>query len=127
MQRINKKIIFCLTGIAIVGLVIVYGRFDPGDSYLFPKCPFKVSTGYSCPGCGSQRAIHEILNLRIGNAIKANALLVVSIPYLLILSAAQLFRYKNRHIMYLYYAVYSAKAIWGVCILVVLWWVIRNF
>ncbi|MBN8622456.1 MAG: DUF2752 domain-containing protein [Flavobacteriales bacterium] len=50
----------------------------------FPSCPFKSLTGFDCPGCGSQRAIHEILHLNFKKAFKYNALLVLAIPYILL-------------------------------------------
>ncbi|WP_225974845.1 DUF2752 domain-containing protein [Arachidicoccus ginsenosidivorans] len=52
------------------------------DSSWFPKCPFRSLTGLQCPGCGSQRAIHDLLNLDILGAFRENALMVVSIPYI---------------------------------------------
>tara|TARA_R110002051_G_scaffold197582_1_gene265073 strand:- start:15043 stop:15462 length:420 start_codon:yes stop_codon:yes gene_type:complete len=46
---------------------------------IFAVCPFHYMTGYHCPGCGSQRAIHDLLNFRIWEAIKHNVLLLVVI------------------------------------------------
>lgn len=36
-----------------------------------------------CPGCGSQRAVHHLLNAEIKQAFTLNPLLVLSIPYLI--------------------------------------------
>lgn len=63
-------------------LILVYKTYNPLDSVFFPKCPFKAATGYDCAGCGSQRAVHHLLNLNIGEAFRENMLLVVSIPYI---------------------------------------------
>jgi len=63
-------------------LILVYKTYNPLDSAFFPKCPFKVATGYDCAGCGSQRAVHHLLNLNIREAFRENMLLVVSIPYI---------------------------------------------
>ena len=40
-------------------------------------------TGLSCPGCGAQRATHELLHLNLKSAFAYNPLLVVSLPYAL--------------------------------------------
>ena len=70
-----------LLGIAAIFLGI-YTFFNPADFVLFPKCPFWLLTGYQCPGCGSQRAIHHLLNGHWQEAFRQNALLVISLPYL---------------------------------------------
>lgn len=37
-------------------------------------CPFNALTGFLCPGCGSLRAMHDLLNLRVADAFQHNAL-----------------------------------------------------
>ncbi len=76
-KRIHYGIYFTL--LVLVGLI--YYFYHPAHYQLFPKCIFKMATGLSCPGCGAQRATHELLHLNFKNAIAYNALLVVSIPY----------------------------------------------
>ncbi|MCB0770314.1 MAG: DUF2752 domain-containing protein [Flavobacteriales bacterium] len=48
----------------------------------FLSCPFRLLTGLLCPGCGSQRAVHDLLHLRLEDAFRHNGLLVASIPLL---------------------------------------------
>lgn len=121
----NKVLLFLVITISFV-LVIIYGKLNPENSQLFPKCPFKTLTSYECPGCGSQRAVHYLLNLEINSAIHANALLVLSIPYVLILFFAELLKSKSRLFMGLYKIFYSTKAIWAVFLIIVFWWFARN-
>jgi hypothetical protein len=126
MLRTKKIVFFCLVISIFVPLVIIYGKLNPENSQLFPKCPFRILTSYECPGCGSQRAIHYLLNLKIGSAIQANALLVLSIPYVLLLFLAELLKPKSRFFTRLYKILYSAKAIWTVFLIIVFWWFARN-
>ena len=42
-----------------------------------------TSTDIKCPGCGSQRAIHSLLNLDIKSAFGYNPLLVCTLPYII--------------------------------------------
>ncbi|NLL27350.1 MAG: DUF2752 domain-containing protein [Bacteroidales bacterium] len=125
MFRTKSKVLLLVIAVFVV-LVIIYSKLNPENSNLFPKCPFRVLTGYECPGCGSQRAVHYLLNLEINNAIKANALLVFSIPYILILFFAELLKAKSKFFMNLHKILYSTKAIWVVFIIIVVWWIARN-
>lgn len=64
---------------------VVYFFTDPARTVWMPKCPLKMMTGIDCPGCGSQRMIHALLNFDLSGAWHANPFLVLSTPYLLIL------------------------------------------
>ena len=78
----NKSVFFIIFLALILG--VIYFVFDPSKGLFFPSCPFKSLTGFDCPGCGSQRAIHEILHLNFKKAFEYNALLVLAIPYILL-------------------------------------------
>lgn len=67
-----------------IGLIGLYFTFSPQKELFFPHCPFLQFTGWQCPGCGSQRAIHCLLHFNLAEAFKYNQLLVVSIPYILL-------------------------------------------
>lgn len=126
MFRTKKIVVFGLVISLFVFFVIIYGMLNPENSHIFPKCPFRILTGYECPGCGSQRAIHFLLNLKIDSAIQANALLVLSIPYILLLFFAEMLKLKSRFYMRLYNILFSTKAIWTVLVIIVIWWFARN-
>lgn len=61
-------------------LLLVYGILDPEKTPCFPRCPFFIATGWKCIGCGSQRALHDLLNLDISNAFRHNAFFVCFLP-----------------------------------------------
>ena len=42
--------------------------FEPGKTGFFPSCPFRALTGFNCPGCGTTRALHQLLH---GNVVAA--------------------------------------------------------
>ena len=69
--------------LALVGGIVLF-LFDPTQSSLFPKCPFLVLTGFQCPGCGAQRAVHALLHGDLRMAWAMHPLLVASIPYILL-------------------------------------------
>lgn len=63
-------------------LVMLY-VYNPVDTPLFPKCMFRVVTGWSCPGCGMQRFLHAFMHGRILEAISYNYMLLFLFPYVL--------------------------------------------
>lgn len=108
---------------AVLALLLVLGTFDPQKSDFFPKCPFLMLTGLKCPGCGTQRALHQLLNLNLGQAFRYNALMVMSIPLLVFLISAEALK---RRFPKLYRICMSPVLSWGILAAVLLWWVLRN-
>ena len=104
-------------------MTVVYFFIDPTASPLFPKCPFWYVTNIKCPGCGSQRAIHDLLHLDITAACSHNLLMTLSIPYLLLLIYSQ--QNQKRHPR-LYKTLYGRIAIYAALIIIVIWTVLRN-
>jgi len=122
----NKKIKWGIYFIVLIVLIYLYKTFNPADNIFFPKCPFRTLTGYKCPGCGSQRAIHSLLNLNITSAFKENLLLVISIPYLLIGFVFNTKKVKNDKIVLWRKLLYGTNAIKIILVLIILFWILRN-
>ena len=64
----------CVLAIFIVLLIAGFSLlffFNPEDEVFFPVCFFKYVTGLPCPGCGLQRAMHQLMH----GHIKASLLL----------------------------------------------------
>ena len=69
------------TTAGLLGLVGV-GLNDPATTDLFPSCVFLSLTGLECPGCGSTRCVHQVLNGNLQQAVDLNILTVVAMPWL---------------------------------------------
>lgn len=87
-MRTSHKIVFIIIFaiIAIVTMVVmvkIYRDNNPLESNKFPKCSFYVTTGYKCPGCGCQRAIHYLLNGEFVESFRQNPLFHVGITYII--------------------------------------------
>ncbi|WP_405369662.1 DUF2752 domain-containing protein [Nonlabens sp. Asnod2-A12] len=72
----------------ICGAIILFGtafflfkNYNPEQVGFYPQCPSKYVTGYDCPGCGSQRAVHSLLNGDFKKAFNYNPLLFVLLPF----------------------------------------------
>ena len=75
-----------LEKIAVAAGLIAAGvflfAFNPSVSKIYPPCPFHFLTGLYCPGCGTLRALHQLLHGNVLAAVKLNALTVFLAPFL---------------------------------------------
>lgn len=88
-----------------------------------PKCPFRLLTGWQCPACGNQRALHALLHARWADAFAFNPFLILSLPYLVLLVVAALLRPRRPR---LYAAVAHHRVVMTYVALICLWWLARN-
>ena len=109
--------------ILLTSLLFIYTKFNPENSEWFPKCIFLQLTGFKCPGCGSQRAIHNLLNLNIISAIKHNALLVLSLPLLTLYGLDYITGFRHHK---LHNRLHSYKTVTAISTIIVIWWIARN-
>lgn len=112
--------------VSISILVVIYKYFNPYHYEFFPKCPVKTFTGYDCAGCGSQRAIHYLLNFEIYNAARENMLLVAFLPYILGGFILDSFETLTPNLLKWRKALYGTTAIWIVLMIILAFWVLRN-
>jgi hypothetical protein len=66
----------------IAGAIYLF-VFEPGRTGFFPVCLFRLVTGLTCPGCGTTRALHEIMHGHFLEAFMLNPLLLLALPLLL--------------------------------------------
>jgi hypothetical protein len=86
-------------------------------------CPFREVTGYLCPGCGIQRAFHELLHFHFFKAFQLNGLFVLGIPYVLVLifTGFQKEKFQNIRSFLL-----SPRTLWVLLMISILFGIIRN-
>ncbi|AWM35815.1 DUF2752 domain-containing protein [Gemmata obscuriglobus] len=63
----------------------VLSTVPPTGNAWYPKCTLHSATGLHCPGCGTTRAAHALLNGHIGQAIAYNAIVFLIFPLLPVL------------------------------------------
>jgi Protein of unknown function (DUF2752) len=80
-SRANRILFWCGAALALAGLFVLR-VFTPGASNIFPPCPLHTLTGWYCPGCGSLRALHQLLHGNLGAAFAFNPFAVLSLPFL---------------------------------------------
>ncbi len=108
---------------ACAGGVCLY-VFDPARSGFYPLCPFHAVTGLHCPGCGSGRALHQLLHGNVLAAMRLNPLAVVLLPplaYGMLSLGLQFIGRKPLPGKFI-----PASWIWTLLAVILLYWVLRN-
>ncbi len=111
-----------LTAVAVA--IVALRASDPATSGLFPPCPFRYLTGWYCPGCGSLRALHQLLRGNFRAAWAYNPLAMALLPFLAYGTASYaLFEIRGRHLPRLF-----LPAVWirVLCVVIILFGIARN-
>ena len=119
----RRTLVITLVIAVLLVLGFIYYALDPATSGLFPRCAFLSLTGYKCPGCGSQRAIHALLNGDIMGVCRYNAMLIVAIPWAALCLFAESQRTRRPR---LYERLNAPLLIWLFLAMVLAWWLLRN-
>lgn len=119
----RRLLVIIMVLAVLLALGVVYFALDPSASGVFPRCVFLSMTGYKCPGCGSQRAIHAMLHGDVIGALRYNAFLLTAIPWIALCLFAESQRVRNPR---LYARLNAPLLIWLFLAMVLLWWLLRN-
>ncbi len=120
MKRIiNFGLLIIFTVLAVLFFVL-----NPNEHEIFPRCVFNSVTGYYCPGCGSQRAIHSLLHLNFAGVVGNNFLFL---PAVLLLIYHYSFSFLNKKFTWKLPNIFYIKSTpWIILGIIVLFWVLRN-
>jgi len=76
----NRRFPLILVGGLLLLAAGVLFVFDPAQHSFYPFCVFHRATGWLCPGCGSLRALHQLVHGNLALAFRFNPLLILSLP-----------------------------------------------
>lgn len=123
------KILYIFAAIAVIALlavmVVVYRNNNPLETRMFPKCGFYVATGYKCPGCGGQRAVHYLLNGEFKESFKQNPLFHIGALYVITVMLLKTPLFFPRH-KRLLYALTGMTACISWLVGIIAFWILRN-
>ena len=115
---------FVLLGLAALPcLVMVYAR-NPAEPGFYPPCVFYALTGLHCPGCGTLRAVHQLLHGNLIAAFGYNPYTMLALPVIgyAFLSSLLMSAYGKRvPTVFIHPAL-----IWGLLAAVLSFWALRN-
>ncbi|PWU20258.1 MAG: DUF2752 domain-containing protein [Verrucomicrobia bacterium] len=107
---------------AMIAAAVLF-LFDPSQHSFYPTCLLHRVTGLLCPGCGSLRALHQLLNGHVVAAIHFNALLVASLPlFAWIATRAVIRRLRNQPFL----PSFQLRWLWCGLVLLIAFGILRN-
>ena len=82
-ERARRQVMVAviLTILGVAGAMFFF-LVNPSSVVFLPRCPLYTMTGIYCPGCGTTRAVHELLHGHWLAALRLNALFILSLPCL---------------------------------------------
>ena len=109
---------------AAVAAIVMLHFFDPATSGLFPPCPVRYLTGWYCPGCGSLRAVHQLLAGNLRAAWSLNPLTMLLLPFLAYGTVSHVYlQLSGKHLPHIFLPAASIRAL---CAVIVLFGIARN-
>ena len=123
-SRLSPRVGYlALIALGIAGVAVLY-TFDPRNPGTYPICPFLGLTGYHCPGCGTLRAMHQLLYGNVIAALGYNPLTVLSLPFIAYSfadGAIRVFRIATPPRIFI-----PHQYIWALFVAIVAFWLLRN-
>jgi hypothetical protein len=107
-----------------IALAFLYFLINPSEVNFLPKCPLYAMTGIYCPGCGSQRATHQLLHFNFLGVLEQNALYIFGlliVMYHICIEGINYFFKKN-----IYNLLNHPKTPIFILIFIIIFWIARN-
>ena len=119
----RRSTVIAIWSVLLAGAAYLF-VFEPGKTGIFPVCLFRFATGYTCPGCGTTRALHQLLHGHVVAAFELNPFFLLAIPFLLY----ALIRYSVvvMHGGVPHHNRLPPAYIYGLFVVVVSFWIFRN-
>ena len=122
-RGLRRALLLAVVVLAAALAAAVYYHYDPSQVRLFPRCVFLELTGYRCPGCGSQRALHALLHGHVGMAVRYNAAWLAGVPLVVLFVVAEAGRSRWPRF---HRAVTGSATLLTVAAALLAWWLLRN-
>ena len=129
MARKVARIWYYIIPAVLVAAGMFYYFMDPQTTWFMPKCMMKELTGFQCPSCGAQRALHAFLPGHVAEALSYNLFFVIAIPFLLLTAYSVMMMRRpdpSRTTVLLFNFTTSRYTLYSYIVLYLAWWVIRN-
>ena len=106
------------------GASLLYAQNPAQPGSYLPPCPMLALTGVYCPGCGTARALYQLLHGNLPAALDYNPLVVVALPFIVAVLGSYAFWWASKRPLP---AFVTSRAVGTAAIWVVgVYWVLRN-
>ena len=78
LPRLAGRLALPIAATVAAGCVLFL--FNPSTTAIYPRCLFHEMTGLYCPGCGTTRALYQLLHGNVAAAFRSNALAMAMLP-----------------------------------------------
>jgi len=120
MNKLLSILVFIGFGI---GIYYFYSNNPASKESPFVVCITKTVTGYDCPGCGGQRAFHELLHGNLIEAAKLNLFIYFFAPLLLFIFLKVTLKPFGINLPDI---ILSTKWLFGILVAILVFTVVRN-
>lgn len=108
----------------IIATALVYLFFYDAISSFIAPCPFYAATGLYCPGCGTLRALRQLIHGNLLGAFRLNPLMVLLLPFVgYALISQALLKVIGRSLPGVFIKPFW---IWALLGIILLYWILRN-
>ncbi len=119
-----ERLVAVATLIGIAAWLLIAGLNEPIDFPAWYRCPLHAMTGVLCPGCGSTRATHALLNADPALSLRNNPLFILlAVPALALLVRGAVLRAAGRESTVRFLPGWTGYAVLA---LVLGFWIARN-
>jgi len=81
LKKIHRRLITAAVMLLFFSVLATLRWSHPHEISAIPECPSMSLAGVYCPGCGSLRATHHLVNGRVGSSLAQNPItLLVGVP-----------------------------------------------
>ena len=112
-----------VAAIVVVLVILIFYYYAEPSAAFMPHCTFKALTGYDCPGCGFQRALHAALHGEFAMAWHYNAFVFFAVPAAICFIVSEALRTKHPK---LHRILFHPAVLTAILVAVVAWWIGRN-
>ncbi len=85
-------LLLAIAPLAVCALAAILFRYPPSQYGFYPQCPIHHYLHLDCPGCGTTRAIAELLHGHLLTALRLNALTTLLLPFVIVYAGAAYLR-----------------------------------
>ena len=94
------RLFIVMSVLCVVGMIVL-ALGHPGEYSFIPRCPFYSMTGCYCPGCGSLRSTHFLLQGNLAASLRYHPLLIPLLLFLVFLYFKRLYEmFLGRNVLF---------------------------